>query len=349
MGGSGHRLRAGLLGAAFLGLAGTAVQAQDVSGRAVEVLPDVAAARAGNVRNVVAMQPVYMGDRIQTGPVGQAQLLFSDETRLVVGPGSSLMLEQYLLQSASTNTVSRFSINALRGTFRFITGDSPKPSYAIKTPTATIGIRGTEFDLNVRPNGQTQFVLLSGAATICGAGSCIEATQACSMVEIPRGGAPRQITSMEDRDRRLKADFPYVSNQNATVRQDFRAQTSSCSDQRAVLEGKPIAPPAPVVAAVRVPPPPPPPPPPVVTPPGNPGNGKPVGNSGENPGKGNFGNDGVKGKGGGGTGGGGNAGASIGLDAGGGAGGSSNPDAGNNGRGGGNGNAGGNGNGNGRK
>nr|WP_307730336.1 FecR domain-containing protein [Alsobacter ponti] len=259
------------------------------------------------------MQPVYMGDRIQTGPVGQAQLLFSDETRLVVGPGSSLMLEQYLLQSASTNTVSRFSINALRGTFRFITGDSPKPSYAIKTPTATIGIRGTEFDLNVRPNGQTQFVLLSGAATICGAGSCIEATQACSMIEIPRGGSPRQITSMEDRDRRLKADFPYISNQNATVRQDFRAQTSSCSDQRAVLEGKPIPPPPPqAVAAVRPPPPPPPPPvepppppPPPPALPANPGNGKPVGKAGETPGGGNFGNDGVKGRGGVGGGGGG--------------------------------------------
>ena len=106
------------------------------------------ASRGGATRTIAALQPVFMGDRVQTGPNGQAQLLFNDNTKLVVGPGSTLLLEQYLLQSASTSTVSNFSVNALRGSFRFITGDSPKPSYAIKTPTATIGIRGTEFDLS---------------------------------------------------------------------------------------------------------------------------------------------------------------------------------------------------------
>src|SRR6478672_419869 len=152
---------------AILGLSLTCeARAQEPSGRAVEVLPDVVATRAGTSRTLVALQPIFMGDRIQTGSSGQAQLLFADNTRLVVGPGSSLLIEKYLLQNASTSTVSNFSVNALRGSFRFITGDSPKPSYAIKTPTATIGIRGTEFDLAVRPDGQTQFVLLSGQATV---------------------------------------------------------------------------------------------------------------------------------------------------------------------------------------
>ena len=149
------------------------------------------ATRAGTSRTLVALQPIFMGDRIQTGSNGQAQLLFADNTRLVVGAGSSLLIEKYLLQSASASTVSNFSVNALRGSFRFITGDSPKPSYAIKTPTATIGIRGTEFDLAVRPDGQTQFVLLSGQATVCGGGQCVEALSACTMIEVPRGGTPR--------------------------------------------------------------------------------------------------------------------------------------------------------------
>ena len=86
------------------------------------------ASRGGATRTVTALQPVFMGDRVQTGPNGQAQLLFNDNTKLVVGPGSTLLLEQYLLQSASASTVSNFSVNALRGSFRFITGDSPKPS-----------------------------------------------------------------------------------------------------------------------------------------------------------------------------------------------------------------------------
>lgn len=36
-----------------------------------------------------------------------------------------------------------FTVNTLKGTFRFITGSLPSRSYKIKTPVATIGIRGT--------------------------------------------------------------------------------------------------------------------------------------------------------------------------------------------------------------
>ena len=249
---------------AILGLSLTCeARAQEPSGRAVEVLPDVVATRAGTARTLVALQPIFMGDRIQTGSNGQAQLLFADNTRLVVGAGSSLLIEKYLLQSASASTVSNFSVNALRGSFRFITGDSPKPSYAIKTPTATIGIRGTEFDLAVRPDGQTQFVLLSGAATVCGGGQCVEALSACTMIEVPRGGTPRAIVSEAERDRRLRADFPYVTDRVAAVRQDFRAAVGACADSRAKLDATiqfavlPVAPPPAQLLrlAGRVPPP----------------------------------------------------------------------------------------------
>ena len=102
------------VGAAFLGLAlPLSAYAQAPSGRAVEVVPDVSASRGGATRSIAALQPIFMGDRVQTGPNGQAQLLFDDNTRLVVGPGSTLLIEKYLLQSASTSTVSNFSVNAL--------------------------------------------------------------------------------------------------------------------------------------------------------------------------------------------------------------------------------------------
>ncbi len=302
------------VGAAFLGLAlPLSAYAQAPSGRAVEVVPDVSASRGGATRSIAALQPIFMGDRVQTGPNGQAQLLFDDNTRLVVGPGSTLLIEQYLLQSASTSTVSNFSVNALRGSFRFITGDSPKPSYAIKTPTATIGIRGTEFDLSVRPNGQTNFVLLSGAATVCGGGQCVQAVSACTMIEVPPGGAPKTVTSLDERDRRLKSDFPMITDKINSVRQDFRASVTACAEQRARLDATiqlatlPVppppapparipAPPAPpaIVAAIPAPPPavqpraiePPPPPAPAPPPgPGNPGNNKSVGNAGPKSGR----------------------------------------------------------------
>ena len=73
------------------------------------MLPDVVATRAGTARTLVALQPIFMGDRIQTGSNGQAQLLFDDNTRLVVGAGSSLLIEQYLPAKRQCETRSATS------------------------------------------------------------------------------------------------------------------------------------------------------------------------------------------------------------------------------------------------
>ncbi len=84
--------------------------------------------------------PIFSGDKIVTGRVGEAQIKFRDETKLVVGPNSTLVIDAFVFNA--DDTARKVSINALRGAFRFISGKSPKDAYTIKTPTATIGIRG---------------------------------------------------------------------------------------------------------------------------------------------------------------------------------------------------------------
>lgn len=83
---------------------------------------------------------VFSGDRIITGPIGEAQIEFRDNTKLVVGPNSTMVIDAFVF--SDDNTARQISINALRGAFRFISGDSPKDAYSITTPTSTIGIRG---------------------------------------------------------------------------------------------------------------------------------------------------------------------------------------------------------------
>ena len=130
----------------FVQLHGNPVSAQQASGRAVGVIPD---ASAPSLRGAMALEraagPSYMGDSIQTGPSGEAQIDFADSARLVVGPSSSLLIDDSVLRNKKT--MSSFVVSALRGTFRFISGTSPEPAYAIHTPTATIGVRGTESTL----------------------------------------------------------------------------------------------------------------------------------------------------------------------------------------------------------
>jgi uncharacterized membrane protein YgcG len=257
------------------GLSRPALAAPEPSGRALAVDPEADALRDGSATMLAPDQPVYMGDRVRTGPNGKAQLEFSDQTKMVVGPSSNLLIERYLLKNS--NTVKSFSVTALRGTFRFITGDSPKPAYAIRTPSATIGIRGTEFDLTVQPDGSTEMVLLSGAVRVCGGGGCISVGDRCSLIRVPRSGSPA-VAGPAERLARIQAAFPYVNNQNS-LKPSFQASTQGCAptiESRRDSRAPQVQPPTPVSAK---PPPPPPPPPPA--PPAPPACDGPKGKRGE--------------------------------------------------------------------
>lgn len=90
-------------------------------------------------RTLVSQGPVFAGDHIVTGPRGNAQIKFRDNTKLVVGPNSMMVIDAFIFEG---DKARKININAVRGAFRFITGNSPKDAYTITTPTATIGVRG---------------------------------------------------------------------------------------------------------------------------------------------------------------------------------------------------------------
>lgn len=148
-------------------------------GTAVGVNPDAVARANSQDRILEVGTDVSVGELIVTGQSGQVQIIFDDETRLVVGPGSSLKIETYLL--ASSNVAQKLTINALGGSFRFITGNSPKPAYTINTPTAAIAVRGTKFDIIVGSTG-TGVLLYEGALQLCGrSANCVELTERCEI------------------------------------------------------------------------------------------------------------------------------------------------------------------------
>lgn len=110
-----------------------------------------------------------VGDTFNTGPTGYAQLRFKDGALLVLKPGSSINIEEFSLPQApavpvpATTTPTTASpssdpslaatggrsvLRLLRGAFRTITGTIGKGNndlYRVATPSATIGIRGTDY------------------------------------------------------------------------------------------------------------------------------------------------------------------------------------------------------------
>jgi hypothetical protein len=112
----------------------------EASGHAVHVNPAVNATGPGGKRLIVLEGAVFMGDEIVANPNGLAQIKFIDNTRLVVGPNSRLRIDAFVFNS--DYTAKNVTLTALKGTFRFISGDSPDGAYTIRTPTYSIGIRG---------------------------------------------------------------------------------------------------------------------------------------------------------------------------------------------------------------
>lgn len=177
------------------------------------------AAGPGGNRALVEGSPVYEDDKVQTGN-GNVQIIFVDDTKLVVGPNSTLVIDRFLMRGG--NRARKFSVNALRGTFRFISGHSAKNAYDIKTANATIGIRGTAFDFS---SGRATLVAVhAGRVTMCAYGDCETVDDRCGVGRAENGDIDELGGKAKGRAIR---SLPYILNQGPLAR-PFRVNTSSC-------------------------------------------------------------------------------------------------------------------------
>jgi hypothetical protein len=161
--------------------------ASAATGTAKGVNPDASATTGSETRTLVVGTDILIGDMVKTGPAGQVQIKFSDNTELVVGPRSSLLIEDYLLRE--DGSAGKMAVNALAGTFRFVTGNAPKDKYLITTPTGTIGVRGTMFDFTVTQQS-TSIMLYHGVVVACNNdGKCVVLDDVCEVGEYSTGDA----------------------------------------------------------------------------------------------------------------------------------------------------------------
>ena len=172
---------------------------------------------------------LFIGDRVITAEHGQVQIKFDDGTELVVGPNSSMLLEDYLLRS--DGSPGKLAINALAGTFRFVTGSSPKDKYLIKTPTGTIGVRGTAFDFVVNAEG-TKVLLYHGAVIMCNLdNTCIKLDGTCEvgtydLTDAEVIGPTSNVTGQDRRD--LQNQFRYAQSQSPLLNEFWVEKARQC-------------------------------------------------------------------------------------------------------------------------
>ena len=84
---------------------------------------------------------MFANERVQTVDNGKVHLLFQDGSALSVGPNSDIVLDKFVYDPGTKT--GELSFSATKGIFRFVGGKISKTTpVTIKTPNATIGIRG---------------------------------------------------------------------------------------------------------------------------------------------------------------------------------------------------------------
>jgi ferric-dicitrate binding protein FerR (iron transport regulator) len=156
-----HLALAFLLSAALLPANGFAAAKPKV-GIAASVENRVEGVLGSAVETLSAGSEVFDSQLVRTGEASKAGLRFLDDTTLSLSAQSEVKLDKFVYQGGKTGAMV---VQVPRGLMRFVTGTLDHKSYAIRTPIAGIGVRGTEFEVLVRGDRITA-LLTSGAIVI---------------------------------------------------------------------------------------------------------------------------------------------------------------------------------------
>lgn len=98
---------------------------------------------------------VYAADRVLTGADGAVGITLRDNTVLSAGPNSTLALDKFAFDS--TTHAGAIDATLKRGTLSVVSGKIAKASpdaVTFRTPTTTLGVRGTEFVIEAADRGE---------------------------------------------------------------------------------------------------------------------------------------------------------------------------------------------------
>lgn len=156
-------LTAGLSIAGMAASAGPAA-AEDRIGNTALAKNQVSRISAAQAAPIQVGDDVFANENVRTGEESAAKFVFSDQTNLAIGPISTVKLDRFVYKGDTS--YAKAAVNFTAGAFRFTTGASEKGAYQLKTTTATIGVRGTVFDVKVQ-GGVTTVTLVEGDLAIC--------------------------------------------------------------------------------------------------------------------------------------------------------------------------------------
>ncbi|MCG6875076.1 MAG: FecR family protein [Betaproteobacteria bacterium] len=137
--------------------------------------------------------PLAPGDRVITGANGLAQIRFSDGAMLSVRANSDLKIEAHSFFGPG-DTLATTVLQLLKGGLRAITGAVARQNrsgYRVVTPTATIGVRGTDFEAFYIPAP-----IPGGLAPPDEPGTYLRVSRGIAFLQTPQGNLDVQSTQI---------------------------------------------------------------------------------------------------------------------------------------------------------
>lgn len=116
-------------------------------GRVILAAGNTVALREGREIRLVLGSPIEAKDVLRTGPASSLQVSFSDQSIKSIRENSELAVDEYQFSGAEDGT-EKAVFRLIKGGFRAVTGligRARHANYAVRTQTATIGIRGTDY------------------------------------------------------------------------------------------------------------------------------------------------------------------------------------------------------------
>src|SRR5882672_4037700 len=115
---------------------GAPAHAQERIGRAAVIRNDVSQI-SPRVIKISTGDEIFRDETVRTAADSDAKFVLRDDTNLSLGPGSTLKLDRAVFDDPKLGDIA---IKLTYGAFRFVTGNSNKEAYEIRTPIATVGV-----------------------------------------------------------------------------------------------------------------------------------------------------------------------------------------------------------------
>ena len=121
---------------------------------------------AGTALSLGVGAPVVADDLLNTDAQGRTNLRFLDQSTLDIGPGSDVKIDRFVYNP--NRTTAGASISLAKGVLRYSSRGAPDGAVQFRTPSSTLGIRGTTTAIAYNPNTrETWHQISEGVAEVC--------------------------------------------------------------------------------------------------------------------------------------------------------------------------------------